>query len=54
MYDTFHENYNKHLFLYDSFSKKIYGLDTMYTSVMIQDGVMFFKSPLVVKEFKLF
>ncbi len=46
MYDTFHDNYNKHLFLYDSFSKKIYGLDTMYTSVMIRDGVMFFKSPL--------
>jgi len=46
MYDTFNDNYNKHLFFYDSFSKKAYGLDTMYTSVMIQEGVMFFKSPL--------
>jgi hypothetical protein len=46
MYDTFHDNYNKHLFFYDSFSKKIYGMDTMYTSVMIQEEMMFFKSPL--------
>lgn len=46
MYETFHENYNKHLFLYDSFSKKIFGMDTMYTSIMIQQGMMFFKSPL--------
>ncbi len=46
MYDTFHDNYNKHLFFYDSFSKKIYGIDTVYTSVFVQDGTMFFKSPL--------
>jgi len=46
MHDTFHDNYNKHLFLFDSFSKEIYGFDTMYTSINIQEGTMFFKSPI--------
>lgn len=46
LFDTFHENYNKRLYLFDSFSKKIYGLDTMYTSVDIKNNIMFFKSPL--------
>ncbi|CAA6817989.1 MAG: Unknown protein [uncultured Sulfurovum sp.] len=43
---TIHENYNKRLYLFDSFSKKIYGLDAMYTSVDIKNNIMFFKSPL--------
>ncbi len=46
LFDTFNENYNKRLYLFDSFSKKIYGLDTMYTSVDIKNNIMFFKSPL--------
>jgi transcriptional regulator with XRE-family HTH domain len=46
MYNTFHDNYNKQLFFYDSFSKKIFGIDTIYTSVEVQEGTMFFKSPL--------
>ncbi|WP_373032761.1 hypothetical protein [Sulfurovum sp.] len=46
LFETFHENYNKRLYLFDSFSKKIYGLDTMYTSVDIKNNIMFFKSPL--------
>lgn len=44
--ETIHENYNKRLYLFDSFSKKIYGLDAMYTSVDIKNNIMFFKSPL--------
>jgi len=46
MYENFHENYNKKLYLYDSFSRKIYGLDTIYTSINIKNGVIFFKAPL--------
>jgi len=46
MYDNFHENYNKRLYLFDSFSRKIYGFDTTYISINIKNGVMFFKSPL--------
>lgn len=42
----FHENYNKSLYLFDSYSKKIYGLDTAYTSIQIKRGTMFFKAPL--------
>ncbi len=46
MYDSFHENYNKHLYLFDSFSRKIYGFNSMYISINIKEQVMFFKSPL--------
>ena len=46
MIDNFHENYNKRLYFFDSFSRKIYGLDTAYTSINIKNGVMFFKAPL--------
>lgn len=46
MIDTFSDNYNKQLFLYDSFSKKTYGFDTMYTSINYKKGTMFFKSPI--------
>jgi hypothetical protein len=46
MYENFHENYNKRLYFFDSYSRKIYGLDTSYTSINIKNGVMFFKAPL--------
>lgn len=46
MYKNFHENYNKRLYFFDSYSRKIYGLDTAYTSINIKNGVMFFKAPL--------
>ncbi|CAA6802482.1 MAG: FIG00387923: hypothetical protein [uncultured Sulfurovum sp.] len=46
MHDTFDENYNKQLHLFDSYSQKIYGLDTMYTSINIKAGIVFFKAPL--------
>ncbi|MBE0496705.1 MAG: hypothetical protein IBX45_09865 [Campylobacterales bacterium] len=46
MIQNFHENYNKRLYFFDSYSRKIYGLDTAYTSINIKNGVMFFKAPL--------
>lgn len=46
VYDTFHDNYNKSLFFFDSYSRKIYGVDTAYTSIDYKKGVMFFKGPL--------
>ncbi len=46
MYRNFHENFNKRLFFFDSFSRKIYGMDTSYISINIKNGVIFFKAPL--------
>ncbi len=46
MYETFHDNYNKSLFFFDSYSRKIYGVDTAYTSINYKKGVMFSKGPL--------
>lgn len=46
MIKTFEENYNKSLYFFDSYSKKIYGLDTAYTSIQMKKGTMFFKAPL--------
>ncbi len=46
MHDAFHENYSKHLYLFDSFSRKIYGFNTMYISINIKEQLMFFKSPI--------
>ena len=46
MIENFNENYNKRLYFFDSHSRKIYGLDTTYTSINIKNGVMFFKAPL--------
>lgn len=46
MIEKFKDNYNKALYLFDSYSRKIYGLDTAYTSIQIKRGTMFFKAPL--------
>ena len=46
MIDNFHQNFNKRLYFFDSYSRKIYGLDTTYTSINIKNSVMFFKAPL--------
>ena len=46
MYDSFYENFNKRLYFFDSYSRKVYGLDTAYTSINIKSGIMFFKAPL--------
>jgi len=46
MHEIFDDNYNKKIYLFDSFSRKIYGLDTAYSSIDIKRGVMFFKAPL--------
>lgn len=46
MYDTFYDNYNKSLYFFDSHSRKIYGMDTAYTSINIKKNIMFFKAPI--------
>ncbi len=46
IYELFHNNYNKKLFLFDSFSRKIYGTETTYISINIKKKILFFKSPI--------
>lgn len=46
MIEKFKDNYNKALYFFDSYSRKIYGLDTAYTSIQAKKGTMFFKAPL--------
>lgn len=46
MYELFNNNYNKKLFLFDSFSRKIYGVETTYISINVQKKILFFKSPI--------
>lgn len=46
MYELFNNNYNKKLFLFDSFSRKIYGMETTYISINVKQKILFFKSPI--------
>ncbi len=46
MYDIFANNYNKKLFLFDSYSKNRYGAQTTYISINTKRKVLFFKSPI--------
>lgn len=46
MYELFNNNYNKKLFLFDSFSRKIYGTETTYISINVKEKILFFKSPI--------
>ncbi|MCJ8325732.1 MAG: hypothetical protein MJK08_01425 [Campylobacterales bacterium] len=46
IYELFHNNYNKKLFLFDSFSRKIYGAETSYISINVKQKILFFKSPI--------
>ncbi|WP_418186985.1 hypothetical protein [Aliarcobacter lanthieri] len=46
MYELFNNNYNKKLFLFDSFSRKIYGMETTYISINVKKKILFFKSPI--------
>lgn len=46
MIEKFRDNYNKALYFFDSYSRKIYGLDTAYTSIQTKKGTLFFKAPL--------
>jgi len=46
MYELFNDNYNKKLFLFDSFSRKIYGMETTYISINVEKKILFFKSPI--------
>ena len=46
MHELFNNNYNKKLFLFDSFSRKIYGMETTYISINVKNKILFFKSPI--------
>lgn len=46
IYELFHNNYNKKLFFFDSFSRKIYGMETTYISINVKQKILFFKSPI--------
>ncbi|AWI33609.1 hypothetical protein [Helicobacter apodemus] len=46
MIETFKDNLNKNLYFFDSYDKKIYGLDLIYTSINIKEEKMFFKAPM--------
>jgi hypothetical protein len=46
IYDTFHDNYNKSLYLFDSHSTKVYGMSTAYISMNAKRNFMFFKTPI--------
>lgn len=46
MIRTFKDNLNKSLYFFDSYDKKIYGLDMFYLSLNIKENSMFFKAPL--------
>lgn len=46
IYELFNNNYNKKLFLFDSYSRKIYGMETTYISINVKQKILFFKSPI--------
>ncbi|PLY08036.1 MAG: hypothetical protein C0625_03560 [Arcobacter sp.] len=46
IFELFNNNYNKKLFLFDSFSRKIYGMETTYISINVKQKILFFKSPI--------
>ncbi|PAF42859.1 hypothetical protein [Helicobacter sp. 11S02596-1] len=46
VYDTFDDNYNKSLYLFDSHSTKLYGMDTAYISINPKQKILFFKMPI--------
>ncbi|PAF48648.1 hypothetical protein BKH41_05090 [Helicobacter sp. 12S02232-10] len=46
VYDTFNDNYNKGLYLFDSHSTKLYGMDTAYISINPKQKILFFKMPI--------
>jgi len=46
VYELFNNNYNKKLFLFDFFSRKIYGMETTYISINVKQKILFFKSPI--------
>lgn len=46
MIHTFKDNFNKTLYFFDSYDKKIYGFEMFYLSINIKENLMFFKAPL--------
>ncbi|MCH5313097.1 MAG: hypothetical protein J1E28_01680 [Helicobacter sp.] len=46
MIENFEDNYNKSLYLFDSYSTKIFGVDMTYLSLNPQEDLMFIKLPI--------
>lgn len=46
MLESLKDNYNKKLYLFDSYSTKIFGVDSVYMSLQPQEHLMFFKMPI--------
>ncbi|CAM3278260.1 hypothetical protein [Helicobacter labetoulli] len=46
MLESLEDNYNKSLYLFDSYSTKIFGVDSTYISLQPQDDLMFVKMPI--------
>ncbi len=44
--EIFEDNYNKSLYLFDSYSTKIFGVDTTYLSLNLNEHLIFFKMPI--------
>lgn len=46
MLENIEDNYNKSIYLFDSYSTKIFGVDTIYLSLLPDENLMFFKMPI--------
>ena len=46
MLESLEDNYNKSLYLFDSYSTKMFGVDTTYISINPHDNLIFFKMPI--------
>ncbi|RDU69771.1 hypothetical protein CQA66_08780 [Helicobacter aurati] len=46
VFEVFYDNYNKHLYLFDSHATKVFGMDTIYISINKDKEIMFFKMPI--------
>ena len=46
MLESLEDNYNKSLYLFDSYSTKIFGVDSTYISLQPQENLMFVKMPI--------
>lgn len=46
MLQSLEDNYNKSLYFFDSYSAKLFGIDSAYLSLLPDDGLMFLKMPI--------
>lgn len=44
--ESLEDNYNKSLYFFDSYSTKLFGIDSAYLSLLPDDGLMFLKMPI--------